>query len=105
MVVLTNLDSGHANPGLIAHVVAGLVDHRSFRQTLTAIADTQPAITGSLARLLDQIVAGEDIRPPTTSEPAAADAGGKQKSASAACKGLAWRHAGTCEAGAFAGRG
>lgn len=68
VVVLTNLDAGHANPGLIAHVVAGLVDPPLLPAKLTAIADTQPAIAGSLAKLLDQIVAGEDIRAQTTSE-------------------------------------
>jgi CubicO group peptidase (beta-lactamase class C family) len=68
VAVLTNLDSGHSNPGLIAQVTAGLADPPLLPAKLTVIADTQPAIAVSLAKLLDQIVAGEDIRPQTTAE-------------------------------------
>jgi CubicO group peptidase (beta-lactamase class C family) len=71
VVVLTNLDAGHSNPALIAHVTAGLVDLPLLPARLTPIADTQPAIANALAKLLDQVVAGEDIRPQTTSELAA----------------------------------
>lgn len=71
VVVLTNLDAGHANPSLIAQVTAGLVDPLLLPPKLTAITDTQPAIAASLAKLLDQIVAGEDIRPQAAPELAA----------------------------------
>jgi CubicO group peptidase (beta-lactamase class C family) len=71
VVVLTNLDAGHSNPGPVAHVTAGLADPPLLPAKLTAIADTQPAIATTLAKLLDQVVAGEDIRPQTTPELAA----------------------------------
>jgi CubicO group peptidase (beta-lactamase class C family) len=66
VVVLTNL--AHSNPGLIAQVAAGLADPALLPAKLTAIADDQPAIAASLAKLLDHVVAGEDIRPQTTAE-------------------------------------
>jgi hypothetical protein len=68
VVVLTNLDSGHSNPGTIAHVVAGLAHPPLLPPKLAAIPDAQPAIATSLSRLLDQIVASEDIRSQTTPE-------------------------------------
>jgi CubicO group peptidase (beta-lactamase class C family) len=71
VVVLTNLDAGHSNPGAIAHVAAGLADPPLLPAKLVAIADTQPAIAASLTKILDQIVAGEDIRPQTAAELAA----------------------------------
>jgi CubicO group peptidase (beta-lactamase class C family) len=71
VVVLTNLDAGHSNPGLIAQVTAGLAAPALLPAKLTAIADAQPAIAASLAKLLDDVVAGKDIRPLTTAELAA----------------------------------
>jgi len=71
VVVLTNLDSGHSHPDVIAHVAAGLVDPPLLLAKLTAIPDTQPAIAASLSKLLDKVVGGEDIRPQTTAELAA----------------------------------
>jgi len=68
VVVLTNLDAGHSNPATIAHVVAGLADPPLLPPKLAAIPDTQPAIATSLSKLLDQIVAGEDIRSQATPE-------------------------------------
>ena len=68
VVVLTNLDAAHSNPGMIAQVAAGLADPPLLPAKLTAIADAQPAIGASLAKLLDHVVAGEDIRPQTTAE-------------------------------------
>jgi len=68
VAVLTNLDAGHSNPGVFAHVTAGLVDPPLLPAKLTTIADSQPAIAASLAKLLDQLGAGEDIRPHTTAE-------------------------------------
>ena len=70
-VVLTNLDSGHSDPDLIARVVAGLADSPLLPSKLTAIPDTEPAIATSLQKLLDQLVKGEDIRPQATAELAA----------------------------------
>lgn len=71
VVVLTNLDAGHSKPELIAHVVAGMVVPPLAPAKLAGIPDNQPAIAGKVARLLDQIVAGEDIRPQATPELAA----------------------------------
>jgi CubicO group peptidase (beta-lactamase class C family) len=61
VVVLTNLDAGHSSPGPIAHVTAGLVDPRLLPPKLAPIADTQPALTASLVKLLDQLAAGQDV--------------------------------------------
>ena len=71
VAVLTNLDAAHSNPGLIAQVTAGLADSPLLPAKLTAIADAQPSIAASLAKLLDHVVAGEDFRPQTTAELAA----------------------------------
>jgi CubicO group peptidase (beta-lactamase class C family) len=71
LVVLTNLDAGHANPGEIAHVVAGLVNPALTVRTLTAMEDTQPELADRLKKILDKIVAGEDIRPETSAQLAA----------------------------------
>ena len=71
VVVLTNLDAGHSNPDEIAHVIAGLVESPLLPVKLAAIEDTQPSIAATLARTLDQLVAGVDIRPQTTAKLAA----------------------------------
>jgi CubicO group peptidase (beta-lactamase class C family) len=71
VVVLTNLDAGHSDPGPIAHVIAGLVDPPLLPAKLAPIADTQPAIAAALSKFLDQLVAGQDIRPQTAPELAA----------------------------------
>ncbi|HUY95469.1 MAG TPA: serine hydrolase domain-containing protein [Terracidiphilus sp.] len=63
VVVLTNLDSGHSDPAVIAHVVAGLVNPALALPKLEAIADNQPELANRLGKLLDEIVAGADIRP------------------------------------------
>jgi CubicO group peptidase (beta-lactamase class C family) len=63
VVVLTNLDSGHADPDTMAHVIAGLVESTLLPAKLVAIPDTQPAIAAALAKTLDELVAGVDIRP------------------------------------------
>jgi CubicO group peptidase (beta-lactamase class C family) len=63
VVVLTNLDAGHSDPGVIAHVVAGLVDPSLTVAKLAAMKDTQPEFADRLKKLLDEIVAGKDIRP------------------------------------------
>lgn len=61
VVVLTNLDAGHSNPGPIAHVIAGLVDPPLLPAKLAPIGDANPAVTASLVKLLDQLTAGQDI--------------------------------------------
>ena len=62
-VVLTNLDAGHSNTSVIAHVVAGLVDPALTVPRLEALADNQPGLAERLRKLLDAIVAGTDTRP------------------------------------------
>jgi hypothetical protein len=69
--VLTNLDAGNSNPDTLAHVIAGLVESPLLPEKLAAIADNQPAIAARLARTLDELVAGADIRPQTTAKLAA----------------------------------
>jgi CubicO group peptidase (beta-lactamase class C family) len=61
VVVLTNLDSGHARPAMFAHVIAGLVQPSLAPPKLEAITDDQPATAAALRRLLDKIVAGQDV--------------------------------------------
>jgi CubicO group peptidase (beta-lactamase class C family) len=68
VVVLTNLDAGHANPGIIAHVIAGMVVPPLTPAKLAAIPDNDPSIAAKVSKLLDQIVAGEDIRPQTSAQ-------------------------------------
>ncbi len=71
VVVLTNLDAGHANPGVIAHVVAGLVNPALTVAKLVAMNDAQPELADRLKKLLDEIVAGKDIRPEVSAQLAA----------------------------------
>ena len=71
VVVLTNLDSGHSNPGLIAHVIAGTVLPPLMPSKLAAIPDSNPAIADKVKKLLDKIAAGGDIRPQATAQLAA----------------------------------
>jgi CubicO group peptidase (beta-lactamase class C family) len=68
VVVLTNLDAGHADPGLIAHVVAGLADAPLMPAKLTSVPDDKPEIAVALGKILDKLVAGEDIRTQATAE-------------------------------------
>jgi CubicO group peptidase (beta-lactamase class C family) len=69
VVVLTNLAG--ANPGLIAQITAGFVDSALMPPKLLPIVDTQPGVASSLAKVLDQVESGKDIRPQTTPELAA----------------------------------
>jgi CubicO group peptidase (beta-lactamase class C family) len=57
VVVLTNLDAGHSRPGLIAHVVAGLVEPALMPAKLAPIPDNDPGIAAAVRVLLDQLVA------------------------------------------------
>jgi CubicO group peptidase (beta-lactamase class C family) len=59
VVVLTNLDEGHCNPPLIAHVVAGLVIP-GLLSRLTPTPDNDPVLAVRLRTLLDQMAAGTD---------------------------------------------
>jgi len=68
VVVLTNLDAGHADPGLIAHVVAGLADAPLMPAKLTSVPDDKPEIAVALGKILDKLVAREDIRTQATAE-------------------------------------
>ena len=61
VVVLTNLDAGHARPALFTHVIAGLIDPPLAVPRLVAIKDDQPATAIALRNILDKIVAGQDI--------------------------------------------
>jgi CubicO group peptidase (beta-lactamase class C family) len=71
VVVLTNLDAGHSNPGLIAHVIAGTVIPPLMPAKLSAIPDSDPPIADKVKKLLDQIASGDDIRPQATPQLAA----------------------------------
>jgi CubicO group peptidase (beta-lactamase class C family) len=59
VVVLTNLAG--ANTGYMAQVITGLADPLLLPPKLVAITDTQPALTASLVKLLDQLAAGQDV--------------------------------------------
>jgi CubicO group peptidase (beta-lactamase class C family) len=61
VVVFANLDAGQSNLGPIAHVIAGLADPPLLPPKLEPIADTQPALTTSLVKLLDQLAAGQNV--------------------------------------------
>jgi CubicO group peptidase (beta-lactamase class C family) len=71
VAVLTNLEAGRSNTGVIAHVVAGLVNPALTVPKLEAIADNQPELAERLKKLLDENVAGKDIRPETSPQLAA----------------------------------
>jgi CubicO group peptidase (beta-lactamase class C family) len=59
VVVLANLAG--ANTGYMAQITAGLADPLLLPPKLAPIADTQPALTASLVKLLDQLVAGQGV--------------------------------------------
>jgi CubicO group peptidase (beta-lactamase class C family) len=61
VVVLANLDA--ADPDLMAHVIAGLVDPPLSPAKLAGIPDSQPEIAATLAKVLDHVVTGQDVRP------------------------------------------
>lgn len=71
VAVLTNLEAGYSNPGVIAHVVAGLVNPALAVSKLEAIADDHPELAERLKKLLNEIVAGTDVRPEVTPQLAA----------------------------------
>lgn len=67
VVLFANLDAGQSNLGPMAHVIAGLADSPLLPAKLVPIADTQPALTASLGKLLDQLAA--DVPSQTADEP------------------------------------
>jgi CubicO group peptidase (beta-lactamase class C family) len=62
VVVLTNLDAGHSNPGYIARVVAGLVEPAVMPQQHPAIADTRPDIARRARDVIGKMLAGDNLR-------------------------------------------
>jgi CubicO group peptidase (beta-lactamase class C family) len=69
VVVLANL--ADANTGYMAQITAGLADPHLLPPKLATIADTQPALTASLVKLLDQLAAGQDVPSQTVDKTAA----------------------------------
>ncbi len=61
VVVLTNLDAGHSNPGYIARVVAGMVEPAVMPKTNPPIADTKPEIAAHLREVLQKILAAKNV--------------------------------------------
>ena len=71
VVVLTNLDAAHSQPGLFARVIAGIVEPPLMPAKLAPIPDKQPAIAAKLRSVLDQLVGGQDISSQLTPDVAA----------------------------------
>jgi len=61
VVALTNLDSAHATPAYMTHVVAGLVEPALMPQPAGPIPDTMPALATSLVITLQNILAGKNV--------------------------------------------
>jgi CubicO group peptidase (beta-lactamase class C family) len=61
VVVLTNLDAGHARPGAIQQVVAGLVRPALMPALHPALEDHDPALGERLRRILIAASAGKDV--------------------------------------------
>jgi CubicO group peptidase (beta-lactamase class C family) len=62
VVVLTNLDAGHSNPGQIERVVAGFVEPALMPKPSGPIADETPSIAATARRLLIAAAAGADVK-------------------------------------------
>lgn len=62
VVVLTNLDAGHARPEQIERVVAGMVTPALALKPRPVIADDTPAIAAAARRVLTAAAAGEDVK-------------------------------------------
>ena len=69
VVVLANLS--RSNTGMIAHVAAGLVNPVLRVPRLEAIEDKQPELAQRMKKIMDEIVAGTDIRPEVSPQLAA----------------------------------
>lgn len=61
VVVLVNLDAGHARPNQIERVVAGLVDPKLMPKTQVAIADDAPETAALVRRTFAGLAAGKDL--------------------------------------------
>lgn len=61
VVVLTNLDAGHARPVYFAHVIAGLVSRPLLPARLEPIDDAEPVVAMRLRDVLDRIASGDDL--------------------------------------------
>lgn len=61
VMVFTNLDAEHSRTVGLTRVIAGLVDPPLLPARLVPIADTQPALTAALVKLLDQLAAGQGV--------------------------------------------
>ena len=59
VVVLTNLDAGHAQPGKIAHTVAGLYVPALMPVEIKPIEDKEPQTTQLVQTLLQEIASGK----------------------------------------------
>jgi len=59
VVVLTNLDAGHARPGKIAHAVAGLYAPELTPPEVKPIADKEPQVTALLRDVLQETAEGK----------------------------------------------
>ena len=61
VVVLTNLDAGHASPVAMAHVIAGLVEPALMPKLTSVIKDSKPAIAKHARDVLQRMLAGKNI--------------------------------------------
>ena len=68
VVVLTNLDSGHAQPGKIAHTVAGLYIPALMPAEIKPIEDKEPQTTQLVRSLLQEIASGKTDQDRFTAE-------------------------------------
>ena len=59
VVVLTNLDSAHSNPGKIARGVAGLLNPALMPRVLHPIEDKEPQVTAMLRDVLTKLAEGK----------------------------------------------
>ena len=63
IAVLTNLDSDHSDPAVVARVVAGLVHPPLMPRKFAPVADGEPAVAQLLRATLNRLIAGEELRP------------------------------------------
>jgi CubicO group peptidase (beta-lactamase class C family) len=61
VVVLTNLDGGHAEPSYMERVVAGMVNPALMPRLAKVIEDKQPEIAAHLRTTLAALLAGKDV--------------------------------------------
>ncbi|MEO6227285.1 MAG: serine hydrolase domain-containing protein [Thermomonas sp.] len=61
VVVLTNLDAGHASPVAMAHVIAGLVEPALMPALTALIKDRKPAMATHARDILQRMLAGKNI--------------------------------------------